>query len=782
MERFRSGLKPVRTGPPGPSGTHSVRIASDPTALQAGLAQLLLAEIGPAKRLLLVGSPTHTVAEALRTADCDITGLFLSKAVLEQARLAFSRVEMADRDMVALPDWLPNADFDAVLYCEALEHFHEPWLVLESARRVLRDGGISVAALPNIAHGAIRLALAHGSLPEEGGPLAYRGFTFDGAVQTFTRAGYDVESIGRIEQPIFAATEVLSGRQRSEFPTMLVSQIEAGSETLTHHFVIRGRPVSEGSSAAATHKTGLAIPEGSQTHDPERQRIEIEALRGLLSDWAGRTAALERSLLGRANDIDDRQEYLESLENRAAAAESAIHEVSRRNESLERDLREAELAAAALRARIENELTPRIELLETSSVDIAAFQAKLDPPAEEAEEALRADLNAERVKQADIGSEVANPVSTSTQRARSLAGADAAIRQLDVRLSGAIFDNDIDAALASQIALLRSNTFELQQKLLLAQEVHRNLRAELAMDQIARAELTSRNSRLRGKIEEQQHSASLERVARIDLEKRVATLEVTLGDQQSRFLNLEASAAASLADAKAENLRLEQAWHDVCAELDAVRSQAERDQVELSDRALESQRLANSLETEHLRQGLAATERMLYESREQAEMLSAEVAALKSSSMQAIESRILLDLELEATRKAAMADKLVTRDYIEDLRGRGERLAEELRAEVDALRRREQTVREELGAALERDRALQEKLSATERRLLDEIRAHRASEDALESAERRLQEQTEDLIADAQAESAELATLVDTVQSSRFWKIKRWLSRFRRAQ
>jgi SAM-dependent methyltransferase len=46
-------------------------------------------------------------------------------------------------------------------------------------------------------------------------------------------------------------------------------------------------------------------------------------------------------------------------------------------------------------------------------------------------------------------------------------------------------------------------------------------------------------------------------------------------------------------------------------------------------------------------------------------------------------------------------------------------------------------------------------------------------------AEQQLGLQTEEFVARLQAESAELATLIDVVQSSRFWKVKRWLSRLR---
>lgn len=79
--------------------------------------------------------------------------------------------------------------------------------------------------------------------------------------------------------------------------------------------------------------------------------------------------------------------------------------------------------------------------------------------------------------------------------------------------------------------------------------------------------------------------------------------------------------------------------------------------------------------------------------------------------------------ELEAVRKAALCDQLVASQYIEDLR---ERLQ---RAEATTL------VHAELAALVE------------------------------------------NIINDMQSEAAALSCLTDTVQSSRFWIVKGWLSR-----
>ncbi len=84
-----------------------------------------------------------------------------------------------------------------------------------------------------------------------------------------------------------------------------------------------------------------------------------------------------------------------------------------------------------------------------------------------------------------------------------------------------------------------------------------------------------------------------------------------------------------------------------------------------------------------------------------------------------------LTCELEAVRKAAIADKLVMRDYVDSLH-----------EQVAALR-------------------------------------------ALTDGQQQLAAQVEDVISNLQAENAQLITLIDTVQSSHFWRLKRWLNRLR---
>jgi hypothetical protein len=154
--------------------------------------------------------------------------------------------------------------------------------------------------------------------------------------------------------------------------------------------------------------------------------------------------------------------------------------------------------------------------------------------------------------------------------------------------------------------------------------------------------------------------------------------------------------------------------------------------------------------------------------------------AENSYSTRMLEQHLEVQRDLaEAVRKAALADKLTTREYIDDLRSSNERLVGDLRRELHGVSERERSLREAFAQTESRlsqeNKELRERLQDLSRRSTEtesELRLR------LTETERELLLQNEMLVSDMQAESALLATLVDTVQSSHFWKIKRWLHRW----
>ena len=100
------------------------------------------------------------------------------------------------------------------------------------------------------------------------------------------------------------------------------------------------------------------------------------------------------------------------------------------------------------------------------------------------------------------------------------------------------------------------------------------------------------------------------------------------------------------------------------------------------------------------------------------------------------------------------------------------------RAELTTARAELTTARAELVLALQRADRAEADLGELGRAQVAELTARcEELEASAAEMERRFVAQTEQLVGDLRSESAQIATLIDVVQSSHFWKLKRWLSR-----
>lgn len=139
-------------------------------------------------------------------------------------------------------------------------------------------------------------------------------------------------------------------------------------------------------------------------------------------------------------------------------------------------------------------------------------------------------------------------------------------------------------------------------------------------------------------------------------------------------------------------------------------------------------------------------------------------AAREQTRVTAIDLRKMLDRLCQREQEIGTHQRL-SHETIGQLRSEVASLAEQelaSRKELLAVERRAAAEAQELR---ERDERLRARLMETERALAEKI-------EALSQCEEELLEKTE-------AEAMELATLIETVQSSRFWSLKRWFKRFR---
>lgn len=125
---------------------------------------LLAAAVGgPGKRVLDLGCRTGAVTRHFLDGN-HVVGLDVDRAAL--AKAAELGVETVVGDVEArLP--FPDADFDAVVAGELLEHLRDPAALVAEATRVLRPGGVLVGSVPNAFRLKSRLLFLAGRPPED---------------------------------------------------------------------------------------------------------------------------------------------------------------------------------------------------------------------------------------------------------------------------------------------------------------------------------------------------------------------------------------------------------------------------------------------------------------------------------------------------------------------------------------------------------------------------------------------------------------------------------------
>jgi 2-polyprenyl-3-methyl-5-hydroxy-6-metoxy-1,4-benzoquinol methylase len=135
--------------------------------------------------------------------------------------------------------------FDAILFIDTLEHFRDPWSVLENCRSNLGESGAIVAFIPNIGHLAARLALLAGSFRYTRTGLMdrthLRFFDRKSVRELFTTSGYRIEA----SEDVWTRTPPFPRAVRAIQRALLALWPSA----FARHFLIVARP--QGSVPAA---------------------------------------------------------------------------------------------------------------------------------------------------------------------------------------------------------------------------------------------------------------------------------------------------------------------------------------------------------------------------------------------------------------------------------------------------------------------------------------------------------------------------------------------------
>jgi 2-polyprenyl-3-methyl-5-hydroxy-6-metoxy-1,4-benzoquinol methylase len=113
------------------------------------------------KRVLEIGCSTGQISRKLSENGCEVVGVELNEESARVAQKYCKKVIVSDVCKIKATDYLNYFDF--ILFMDVLEHLDDPWDVLKKIKVYLKDGGLVVISVPNIANWAIRWNLLFGN-------------------------------------------------------------------------------------------------------------------------------------------------------------------------------------------------------------------------------------------------------------------------------------------------------------------------------------------------------------------------------------------------------------------------------------------------------------------------------------------------------------------------------------------------------------------------------------------------------------------------------------------
>ncbi len=230
----------------------------------------LVSLVGEAKRVLCLGTVNPSLGRALQAQGCEVVS-------------THEAGEGSDRTGVnlggsGLPGEVDVAGFDVVLAPGSLEHLRDPLAVLKAVKKTLRQEGYLVAAVPNVAHGNVRLALLGGQFPYSNvrayqeAPLRF--FTHDSLVSLLEEAEFAIGVVERQEEEV-SVPEGLAGTT----PAELLESVLQAPEARTTQFIVVAYPLPwRGLGWLQKQLHTLAEQCAAAKRDADEAREDLEAV------------------------------------------------------------------------------------------------------------------------------------------------------------------------------------------------------------------------------------------------------------------------------------------------------------------------------------------------------------------------------------------------------------------------------------------------------------------------------------------------------------------------
>lgn len=204
---------------------------------------------GSARRVLDVGCGAGKLGEALkRRQSAVVIGMEMSRDAAEAAAFRLDEVIVGDAE------WLERdfaeADFDAIVCGDVLEHFCDPSAFLRRARGWLAPGGVLIASIPNARHFSVIAPLLDGNWSYEPAGIMdathMRFYTRRDIIELFHGSGFRLQRISPIPGLGYAEWERSEKRQQVRIGrmTLVGVPVQEAEEFFVYQYLVVAAPAS----------------------------------------------------------------------------------------------------------------------------------------------------------------------------------------------------------------------------------------------------------------------------------------------------------------------------------------------------------------------------------------------------------------------------------------------------------------------------------------------------------------------------------------------------------
>jgi 2-polyprenyl-3-methyl-5-hydroxy-6-metoxy-1,4-benzoquinol methylase len=387
--------------------THDAIDAEALVAQDSNVSYALIAEmVGTGKTVLDAGCGPGNLAAVLQRRGCEIMGVDNDPAALRAAERYCVATGLIDLNVTPLTDVVGDRRFDAVVFADVLQHLAEPGHVLAAARAVLAPGGFVVASIPNVAHGAVRLALLRGHFEYQRLGILdqdhMRFFTLDSIERLFEENGYVIGGTLRTTAPVFEQSDLVPLVSREDYDAAVVDEVLGDSEADTLQFVVRGYPLDDDHLVLRLRADVMTLEQKVRTLQAQLAQAALAS-----GGWGPAQLDAATQVHEAARLADDLRRQLANKEAMARAERGRLSEEIRRVTADGEQLRATVAVAHAERARLAEAIAQRdveyarvsAELSRRESEHTQLAQTSNDLAARDADiAAARADLTAVAVE------------------------------------------------------------------------------------------------------------------------------------------------------------------------------------------------------------------------------------------------------------------------------------------------------------------------------------------------------------------------------------------------